>query len=173
MDAEHLDFQDETFDAVTCGFGIFFCPDMAVALSEMRRVCKAGGYVGVSVFNKTPPFQTPAGPLLGEQLSAYGVKWQLAASHQERFSPEEVAALFGPVGFRAVDLRCETNEIVYANPEDNWTSLIGSTARATIFSMNERTRDRFKDEYLAKLRALLHPDGLHVDIGVIYALARR
>ena len=39
-DAQSLPFNDDSFDAVVCGFGIIHVPDPYQALSEMRRVLK-------------------------------------------------------------------------------------------------------------------------------------
>jgi hypothetical protein len=39
--------------------------------------------------------------------------------------------------------------------------------------MNEETRARFKDEYLAKLRPMFRQDGLHLSVAVVYAMAQR
>ena len=47
-DAMHLPFDDATFDAVVCQFGVMFFPDKAKAFSEARRVLKPDG---VFVFN--------------------------------------------------------------------------------------------------------------------------
>ena len=47
-DAMQLPFEDETFDAVVCQFGVMFFPDRAKALSEVRRVLTSGG---VFLFN--------------------------------------------------------------------------------------------------------------------------
>ena len=41
-DAEELPFGDESFDLLTCRFGIMFCPDHLRALAEARRVLKPG-----------------------------------------------------------------------------------------------------------------------------------
>jgi SAM-dependent methyltransferase len=49
-DAEHLDVPDDWFDVVVCGFGVFFFPDPASALSEFRRVLRGGGRVAASTF---------------------------------------------------------------------------------------------------------------------------
>jgi ubiquinone/menaquinone biosynthesis C-methylase UbiE len=47
-DAMQLPFQDGTFDAVVCQFGVMFFPDKAKAYSEARRVLRSGG---VFIFN--------------------------------------------------------------------------------------------------------------------------
>ncbi len=47
-DAMQLPFQDETFDAVVCQFGVMFFPDKSKAYSEVRRVLRPGG---VFIFN--------------------------------------------------------------------------------------------------------------------------
>jgi ubiquinone/menaquinone biosynthesis C-methylase UbiE len=52
-DAEQLPFDDATFDAVLCGFGLFFFPDPGRALAEFRRVLRAGGVVATSTFTRT------------------------------------------------------------------------------------------------------------------------
>jgi hypothetical protein len=45
-------------------------------------------------------------------------------------------------------------------------------SRAAIYRMDDETRARFKEEYLAKLRPLFRADGLHLPAPVVYALAR-
>ena len=47
-DAMQLPFQDQTFDAVICQFGVMFFPDKQKAFAEARRVLRSGG---VFVFN--------------------------------------------------------------------------------------------------------------------------
>ncbi len=51
-DAEDLPFQDESFDAVLSTFGVMFTPDQAKAASELLRVCRKGGVIGMA--NWTP-----------------------------------------------------------------------------------------------------------------------
>jgi SAM-dependent methyltransferase len=47
-DALQLPFEDGTFDAIVCQFGVMFFPDKARAFSEARRVLRPGG---VFIFN--------------------------------------------------------------------------------------------------------------------------
>lgn len=51
-DAEALPFQDASFDVVVSTFGVMFTPDQDKAASEMIRVCRSGGKVGLA--NWTP-----------------------------------------------------------------------------------------------------------------------
>jgi ubiquinone/menaquinone biosynthesis C-methylase UbiE len=51
-DAEALPFADASFDAVLSTFGVMFAPDQAKAASELARVCRPGGRIGLA--NWTP-----------------------------------------------------------------------------------------------------------------------
>ena len=57
-DAEALPFPDEHFDVVLSTFGVMFAPDHQQAATEMMRVCRPGGRIGLACW-------TPAG-FLGE-----------------------------------------------------------------------------------------------------------
>ena len=51
-DAENLPFSDSSFDVVLSTFGVMFTPNQERAASEMARVCKSGGKIGLA--NWTP-----------------------------------------------------------------------------------------------------------------------
>jgi len=51
-DAEALPFEDASFDAVLSTFGVMFAPDQSKAASELLRVCRPGGRIGLA--NWTP-----------------------------------------------------------------------------------------------------------------------
>jgi ubiquinone/menaquinone biosynthesis C-methylase UbiE len=51
-DAEKLPFPDASFDAVMSTFGVMFTPDQEKAASELARVCRPGGKIGLA--NWTP-----------------------------------------------------------------------------------------------------------------------
>ncbi|UOA27847.1 methyltransferase domain-containing protein [Pseudosulfitobacter sp. DSM 107133] len=66
--SEALPFDDNVFDVVTCQFALMFFEDRVKALREMKRVCRPGGHVAVSVF---APWRDSPGycdliPLLGD-----------------------------------------------------------------------------------------------------------
>ncbi len=51
-DAEQLPFANASFDAVVSTFGVMFTPNQAKAASELVRVCRSGGMIGMA--NWTP-----------------------------------------------------------------------------------------------------------------------
>src|SRR5258705_6198935 len=59
-DAEALPYPSATFDVVLSTFGVMFAPDHAQSASELRRVCRLGGRIGLASW-------TPEG-FLGELL---------------------------------------------------------------------------------------------------------
>jgi ubiquinone/menaquinone biosynthesis C-methylase UbiE len=165
MDAEHLEFPDQAFDVVTCAFSIFLFPNIEAALREMYRVCKPGGYVGISIFDKTPPPFNPGLPMLIQQFMAH--QRAVLMPQPLAYAPEEVEALLSRFGFRSIETYSEANE------EDWWKFLLTIGSRLSILGLDEETRARFKEEYLVKLRPMLAQDGLHISVAVVYAVAQR
>jgi SAM-dependent methyltransferase len=51
-DAENLPYRDASFDVVISTFGVMFAPNQTAAASELARVCKSGGRIGLA--NWTP-----------------------------------------------------------------------------------------------------------------------
>ena len=49
-DAQALPFDDEEFDVVTSSFGAIFATDQEAVASEMLRVCRPGGTIGLTSF---------------------------------------------------------------------------------------------------------------------------
>ena len=171
MDAEHLEFPNHVFDVVTCGFALHLFPDTSAALREMYRVCKPGGYVAMTLFDKTPPPFDPGMSVAMQQAMAYGTVLHLPP--QVAYAPQEVEGLLSQSGFHSIKTQSETNDIIYASLEDWWGFAQTLPTRGTFLAMSEETRAQFKDEYLAKLGAMLREDGLHISLGVIYTLANR
>jgi len=63
-DAEALPYEDGSFDVVVSTFGVMFTPNQEAATSEMLRVCKPGGKIGLANW-------TPAG-FIGQVFKAIG-----------------------------------------------------------------------------------------------------
>jgi ubiquinone/menaquinone biosynthesis C-methylase UbiE len=68
-DAQNLPFDDNSFDAVICTFGMMFMPDKQKAVSEVYRVLKPGGRF---LFNTWDALDTnPASKIVSEVIASY------------------------------------------------------------------------------------------------------
>jgi hypothetical protein len=144
---------------------------MEAAVWEMYRVSKPDGYIGIFIFGKTPPPFNPGWPILSQQFQAY--QGWVRMPQPIGYAPEETEALLSRSGFRSIEIRSETNDIIYASLEDWWAFQLTIGPCPTIPGMNEETRVRFKDKYLAKLRPMVRQDGLHLSVAIVYAVAQR
>jgi SAM-dependent methyltransferase len=57
-DAAELPFEDASFDVVTSVFGAMFAPDQEKAATELLRVCKPGGRIGMANWVPDSPIST-------------------------------------------------------------------------------------------------------------------
>lgn len=88
VDATHLPFEDASFDAIVCQFGIMFFPDEAGALRECRRTLKPGG---VLLFNVWDAFE-------------HNDAWRLAHETIAAHFPDDPPDFYEtPFGFHDVD----------------------------------------------------------------------
>lgn len=169
MDAEHLEFPDQTFDCVTCAFSLYFFPNMEAALHEMYRVCKSGGCLGLTVFNRTPPPFDPIFPIMLQELSTYQGKVYIPP-HGMSFSSEEMENLLRQYGFHSIKTQSETKDFLYSSEVEVCAF---PPLNLALLDSDEGTLAQFKDEFLTKLRPLFQPDGLHVSVTAVYAIGQR
>jgi SAM-dependent methyltransferase len=130
-DAEHLPFEDESFDIVMSSIGVMFAPHHQQAADELTRVCRPGGTLGLlswtpegmlgalfrmmGQFAPPPPAGASPPPLWGSEthlrtLTGDRVDWrtldrqvlEITAFQQPRDFGEFFKARYGPtIGVRA------------------------------------------------------------------------
>ena len=95
-DAEALAFEDASFDVVLSTFGVMFTPNQELAASELMRVCRKGGKIGMA--NWTPEsFIGQLFKTIGKFVPpAPGVKspllWGTRAHLEMLFGPKAIVA---------------------------------------------------------------------------------
>ena len=120
-DAEVISFHDETFDAVSIGFGIRNVTHMETALREIYRVLKKGGTFCCLEFSKpvNPFFRSfydwysfTVMPFLGQCITGSRQAYTAFPESIRSFPlPGELAGILRQTGFRKVRIRSLTNGI--------------------------------------------------------------
>lgn len=166
MDAENLNFQNETFDCVLCGFGIFFFPDYTKALSEIKRVLKKGGKFGFTTFSRNDNETV----WVKEMIQKFSEQDQTLAPSGPEFDIEEgLIKVLSENGFENPQVIYEEKEFIYINEEEWWDKLWTQGLRRWMESLTSEKLETFKNEAFQRLSKDKKPDGIHSTIPVLYA----
>ena len=150
MDMRALTLPDASFDAVTCRFGLMFCPDPVIGAAEALRVLRAGGRYAVAVWDlpaKNPFFTTLSGvisefvPMPRPDPAVPGI-FRLA-------SPGDLERVLRTAGFSDITIESRRFDLKLASPDEYWQiqTAMAAPARAAVASLTP--------EQLATLKARL------------------
>lgn len=177
MDADALAFADERFDAITCGFALFFV-DFAQVLPRLYGLLKPGGMLAVSV-NHAPadPREHQRWrwllPLMREVLGPDFRPPPACTAPLRLATPERLEAALEQAGF--VDTRIETLKATFhfADEEDWWSHELSQGSRLWSDGMSEEARERYRQGAFERLREMKDEHGIRVVDGAMLAYARR
>jgi SAM-dependent methyltransferase len=162
LDAERMDFEDDSFDGVLCRWGYMLMADPAAALGETRRVLRDGRSLGFAVWaapQENPWAAVPAmtlvrmGHLPAPEPGMPGI-FALA-------DPELTRGLVSAAGFGSVELEQVSFEFRYPDFDDAWDALMrlaGPLARV-IEALDEPERARVREEIAEGLAPYRDDDG--------------
>lgn len=148
LDAQEMELDDASFDAVICRWGFMLMPEPAAALRESRRVLVAGGRLVFAVFTgaeKNPFASIPARILrdMGYLPAPSALHWQpgiLALADRDRLQ-----SLVESAGFTSVRLETVGMTWTFADADAYWTFLVELTALAPLVrSLPDGARARFR-----------------------------
>lgn len=178
MDAEHLDFPDSFFEAVLCGLGIFFFPQVELALAEFRRTLQPGGRMAVTTWGDQFDQRWDwFGNLVVKYLPPPPQAAQRPASSAgpDFSTPEGMEKIVKAAGFREIQVISEIVDFTYATKEEWWESLWSHAARPTLERIESTGGSeklaQFKAECFEQMGTGIGSEGFQRSYHVLYTLA--
>ena len=161
-DAQVLPFDDRSFDAVVCGYGVIHVPEPEKALSEMHRVLRPGGRLATSVWEAPKP-SNGFGLIFGA-IKSHG-SLDVSLPHGPDFfqfsDQEKLAAALEGAGFHAVSV--QSVEQVWAFDESSGliSALLEGTVRARglFLAQTESARSTISEAIEEGMTQFRSPDG--------------
>jgi ubiquinone/menaquinone biosynthesis C-methylase UbiE len=182
MDAEDLQFPDESFDHLFCGFAIFFFPQLSRAMSEFRRVLKPNGRICISTWDKSFDEQWSwFDEIVRDHLPPPSESTQPEESNatpQPVFdTPEGLESILASAGFENIQIFSEEKEFVYSTKEEYWLSLWSHGMRGLLERIEQVNGkdglEKFKSDVFRKIDILKKDDGLHRMFSALVGLATK
>ena len=169
MEAQALEFPDNSFDALTCGSALFFFPDMRRALTEMHRVLVPGGNLGLSLWGKGAI--VPQWPILGETIKEYGLR--PVVPNPIAWRPEDIEAPLTSAGFSDIEIVEERYDLSFREASEVWEfTLSVGPIEVMLEQLSEKKRQELIDAFLSRIQGLATPEGIPANFRLLYVVAK-
>lgn len=146
-DVEKIQYQTATFDIITCGYGLFFFPEINNTFKKLYRALKSGGQFAFSSF--THNAFTPFEKLFAELLKTYQVEIPKLAKTKLQ-TPEQIYDLCQEVGVK--DISITSQQIRYKVTVNDWWSLLNSAGyKGLLTQVGEDKIIEFKKRHLSEV----------------------
>ena len=160
MDAEHLSFEDNSFDYVCCGFALFFLPSVPAALSEFKRVLKPGGKLVVSIWGEDSELDS----LINEETQKICDTRTLTAT--PLWSGPELRRVLEQADFNEIQITEETKTFYHTSFEEWWDSLWSHGIRAKLEQLSSEQVATLQTQARLRVKPVDFPESLQVFYGV-------
>jgi len=167
-DLTQLPFDEGSFDVVVCVFGIFFVPDMASAVRELKRVLRSEGRLAITTWG--PRFFEPASTAFWNSVRDVRPDLYKGFNPWDRISDvDAVRSLLAAAGFTEIEVVAESDSQPINTPDDWWPMVMGSGYRGTIELLTPTDRERLRLENIAFIE---RESVRSVEANVVYAVAK-
>jgi ubiquinone/menaquinone biosynthesis C-methylase UbiE len=164
-DMRALDYPDESFDAVTCVFGVFFVPDREELVRSFWRFVKPGGRLAITTWG--PDVLEPGSSAIWGAVEA--VRPDLVRGFNpwdDLVEPKQVLSLYERSGISGATAELEPADQPLEGPDDWWAIVLGTGFRGTVDQLTADEREQVRRATCESMR-----DVRSVRTSAIYGLA--
>lgn len=168
-DMTQLHYDNDSFDAVICVFGIFFTPDMEALVAELWRMVKPHGKLAITTWgpNLFEPMYSAFDTILKQERPDLVTDFR----PWDRITTESaVEQLLRDGGATKITTAFEAGEQLLLNIDSWWKIVLGSGLRATVDTMGPELAERVR---LQNMTFIAERDIQAVTTNVIYGVAHK
>jgi ubiquinone/menaquinone biosynthesis C-methylase UbiE len=151
QDVENLDFKDMKFDLITCGYGLFFYPNMVKVVCDVAQRLSPNGKFIFSTFTDQA-FQPYSKIFLDILEQNYNIAPPKRIEKRQLTTQDEIETLCAHIEYDSLEIH--DIEIVFPMEIDEWWQLLNSTGYKGLLSQLESNYPLFENEYLEHLQSI-------------------
>jgi len=156
MDAEHLETDDDNFDACMCALGLMYVPDPLKALREMHRVLRPGGRAAAAVWGQ----RDHCGWAGTFEIIDRRVTSEVCPMFFNLGNPNQLALYFKAAGFLNVESKKISTVLRYANAEEACGAAFpGGPMALAYYKFSDAVKKEVYDEYLDSITKYKNGNG--------------
>ncbi|MDH5231901.1 MAG: methyltransferase domain-containing protein [Gammaproteobacteria bacterium] len=169
MDMTQMQLPACHFDVANCSFGLFFVEDICALVKHITAKLKPNGLIGACSF-ESDSFQ-PLLALFLKRIESFGIEpppfgWRQLDSEEKFRELYESADL--------VCLKTQTIDVSYIlTDQSQWWDIIWNAGfRGLVAQLDQKALTKFKQEHLHEVEQLRRPEGIPLQIKIVFALAQ-
>jgi len=151
QDVEKLELPDNEFDVVTCGYGLFFYPNMNETYKNICNIIKPNGKFIFSSFTDEA-FNPYTNIFLDLLKNSYDIEPPRRINNRLLKTVREIEELITISSPK--DTNIKHFKIRYQLSIDEWWSLLNSTGYEGLLSQLNENYDNFKYDYINNLKSI-------------------
>ena len=168
-DAEAINFNDESFDAIFCATAIVLLSDIPAALGNWYRFLKKGGIVGFSCWSTTSFFT----PVITKVCAKYG--FSLPNLHEPLGNPEKCYTLLQEVGFQDIEIKTEQfgSYLSLDEAKNFWKGKWLHPNGHPLLHLSDEKIEQLKAEFRAEVETLVTDKGVWSENTTFFVTAHK
>ena len=150
-DVEKLDFENIKFDIITCGYGLFFYPNIKDVFCDIFSQLQTSGKLIFSTFT-SDAFEPYSKIFLDMLDNDYGIRPPKKIQENQLKTKEDIEKLTNLVNHSRVTINHVS--IKFPMKIDQWWNLLNTTGYQGLLSQLELNYSKFEKKYLEHLKSM-------------------